>query len=263
MDILEIMNVPYYKEGNAIHIKKENRGKFTRSAKEHNMGVQEFATHVLNNKDKYSSTLVKRANFAKNSKKFKHAKGGLICKFQNSGTINPRTGEPSIIQFDPDNLNPITGRPSIIIQNDPNIHPEREPLSKKEKETIEQQKQTKAYKYLNTITDFIPVVGTIKEGYRFIENPTFKQGLRTIGSGIADYLGYRILTTPPKIPRPLSMWESSKPKIRRRSTTPDTQIERRLNVEMTMFPVTFDNIIQNLQENKNEKEVNTKTSESR
>ena len=82
MNILEIMNIPYYKKGNTIHIKKENRGKFTRSAKEHNMGVQEFATHVLNNKDKYSPTLVKRANFAKNSKKFKHAKGGLIKKCQ-------------------------------------------------------------------------------------------------------------------------------------------------------------------------------------
>lgn len=80
MNILEIMKIPYYKKGNTIHIKKENRGKFTRSAKEHNMGVQEFATHVLNNKDKYSSILVKRANFAKNSKKFKHAKGGLIKK---------------------------------------------------------------------------------------------------------------------------------------------------------------------------------------
>ena len=209
------------------------------------MGVQEFATHVLNNKDEYSSTLVKRANFAKNSKKFKHAKGGLICKFQNSGTINP-----------------ITGKPSVIIQNNPNIHPEREPLTEKEKETIEQQKQTKAYKYLNTVTDYIPIVGTIKEGYRFIENPTFKQGLRTIGSGIADYLGYRILTTPPKIPRPLSMWERSKPKIRRRSTTPDTQFDRQLNVEMAVFPVTMDNVIQNLPKNENEKEVNTKTSES-
>jgi hypothetical protein len=39
MDILKIINTPYYKEGNTIHIKKENRGKFTRSAKEHNMGV--------------------------------------------------------------------------------------------------------------------------------------------------------------------------------------------------------------------------------
>lgn len=174
MDILEIMNMPYYKEGNTIHIKKENRGKFTRSAKKHNMGVQEFATHVLNNKDEYSPTLIKRANFAHNAKKFKHAKGGqLVCKFQNSGTINP-----------------ITGRPSVI-HNNPNIHPERESLTEKEKETIEQQKQTKAYKYLNTVTDYIPIVGTIKEGYRFIENPTFKQGLRTVGSGIADFQDIR------------------------------------------------------------------------
>lgn len=88
MDILEIINVPYYKEGNTIHIKKENRGKFTKSAKEHNMGVQEFATHVLNNKDKYNPTLIKRANFAKNSKKFKHAKGGLIKKCQGGDTID-------------------------------------------------------------------------------------------------------------------------------------------------------------------------------
>lgn len=42
------------------------------------MGVQEFANHVLANKDKYSPTLVKRANFARNSKKFKHERGGIL-----------------------------------------------------------------------------------------------------------------------------------------------------------------------------------------
>lgn len=88
MNVLEIMNIPYYKKGNTIHIKKENRGKFTRSAKEHSMGVQEFATHILNNKDKYNSTLIKRANFAKNAKKFKHAKGGLIKKCQNGEILD-------------------------------------------------------------------------------------------------------------------------------------------------------------------------------
>ena len=55
-----------------IHIKKENKGKFTESAKQHGMGVQQFASHVLANKDKYSPKLVKRANFARNSKKWKH-----------------------------------------------------------------------------------------------------------------------------------------------------------------------------------------------
>lgn len=64
--------IPYNKKGNKIHIKKQNEGKFTESAKKAGMEVQEFASHVLANKDKYSSKLVKRANFAKNAKSFNH-----------------------------------------------------------------------------------------------------------------------------------------------------------------------------------------------
>ncbi len=56
--------------GGGIHIKKSHRGLFTKEAKEHGMGVQEFASHVLVNKDKYSPEVVKRANFARNSTKF-------------------------------------------------------------------------------------------------------------------------------------------------------------------------------------------------
>lgn len=69
--------IPILKKG-GIHIKKKNRGKFTAAAKRAGMGVQEFARHVLANKDKYSPTLVKRANFARNSKKFKHENGGIL-----------------------------------------------------------------------------------------------------------------------------------------------------------------------------------------
>lgn len=61
-----------YKRGSKIKIKKENRGKFTDSAKRSGMGVQEFASHVLSNKDKYSTTQIKRANFAKNASKWNH-----------------------------------------------------------------------------------------------------------------------------------------------------------------------------------------------
>ena len=56
--------------GGGIHIKKSHRGLFTKEAKEHGMGVQEFASHVLANKDKYSPEVVKRANFARNASKF-------------------------------------------------------------------------------------------------------------------------------------------------------------------------------------------------
>lgn len=72
------MQYAYAAEGGPINIKKKNRGKFTASAKRAGMGVQEFARHVLANKDKYSSTLVKRANFARNAAGWKHALGGYI-----------------------------------------------------------------------------------------------------------------------------------------------------------------------------------------
>lgn len=70
-----------------IHIKKKNRGKFTAAAKRAGMGVQEFARHVLANKDKYSSTLVRRTNFARNSKKFKHENGGILKAQEGTGNL--------------------------------------------------------------------------------------------------------------------------------------------------------------------------------
>lgn len=48
-----------------IQIKEANRGKFTAAAKRNDMGVQEFARHVLANKGDYSPAQVKRANFAR------------------------------------------------------------------------------------------------------------------------------------------------------------------------------------------------------
>lgn len=57
-------------DGGSIHIKPENRGKFTAAAKRVGKSVQEYASQILANKDHYSSTLVKRANFARNAKKF-------------------------------------------------------------------------------------------------------------------------------------------------------------------------------------------------
>lgn len=72
------MKYAYAAEGGPINIKKKNRGKFTESANRAGMGVQEYARHILANKDKYSSTLVKRANFARSSAGWKHALGGYI-----------------------------------------------------------------------------------------------------------------------------------------------------------------------------------------
>lgn len=56
---------------NKIHIKKENRGKFTASAKAAGQSVQEHARSVLN--DPNATPLQKkRANFARNAAKWHH-----------------------------------------------------------------------------------------------------------------------------------------------------------------------------------------------
>ena len=69
------MSMGVYEDG-GIHIKKENRGKFTEAANRADMSVQEYARHILANKEDYSSTMVKRANFARNAAKWKHETGG-------------------------------------------------------------------------------------------------------------------------------------------------------------------------------------------
>ena len=84
-----------YAHGGSIHIKPENRGKFTASANRAGMGVQEFAGHVLANKEDYSSTQVKRANFARNASKWKHAMGGNMYAWGG----NPSNGT-SYFQYD-------------------------------------------------------------------------------------------------------------------------------------------------------------------
>jgi len=47
-------------------------GAFTAQAKRAGMSVQAFATEVLRHPDKYTERTRKRAQFAKNVKKFKH-----------------------------------------------------------------------------------------------------------------------------------------------------------------------------------------------
>lgn len=73
---VEAFGGPLFKEG-GIMIKKENRGKFTESANRTNMGVQEYARHILANKEDYSPTLIKRANFARNAAKWNAFGGDL------------------------------------------------------------------------------------------------------------------------------------------------------------------------------------------
>ena len=62
------------KKGNpsGININPKHKGLFTAKAKKAGMGVQEFASHVLANKDQYDKATVEQANFAHNAPKFNH-----------------------------------------------------------------------------------------------------------------------------------------------------------------------------------------------
>ena len=61
------------KQRSKIHIKKENKGKFTAKAKKAGMSVQEYATHVLRKGSKSTTATRRQANFARNASKWKRS----------------------------------------------------------------------------------------------------------------------------------------------------------------------------------------------
>lgn len=73
MEDLEVFGIPYLAKGSGIHIKKENRGKFTVTKKRTGKTTEEL-THSKNPLTR------KRAIFAQNAKKWKHEDGGNVHK---------------------------------------------------------------------------------------------------------------------------------------------------------------------------------------
>ena len=94
------MNYIDYMKSGGIHIKEKNKGKFTESAKRAGKSVQEHATDVLN--DPNATRLQKRrAQFAKNAKKWKHENGGIL--FEQTGGKALATGVQAKIE-DPEEI---------------------------------------------------------------------------------------------------------------------------------------------------------------
>lgn len=79
-----------YAKGGAIYIDPSKRGTFTAAASKHDMGVQEFASKVLANPDSYSPAMRKKAQFAKNASKWKHAYGGIMGRMFNGDGEDPQ-----------------------------------------------------------------------------------------------------------------------------------------------------------------------------
>lgn len=66
-----------YGHGGGIHIDPSRRGTFTSVSKRHGVGVQEFASRVISNKDDYSAAMVRKANFARNAARWRDDGGSL------------------------------------------------------------------------------------------------------------------------------------------------------------------------------------------
>lgn len=90
-----------FAEGGGIHINPSKRGTFTAAAKKHGKEVQEFASQVLANKENYSPTLVKKANFARNAAKWHHAFGGNLLT---SSIYTPNYNQGEIYDIDESEL---------------------------------------------------------------------------------------------------------------------------------------------------------------
>ena len=82
------MILPEYGDGGTITINSKNTDKFTKSASNAGMSVQDFASHILSNIDKYSPLQIKRANFARNAARWKHASGGEVETPSINGKLN-------------------------------------------------------------------------------------------------------------------------------------------------------------------------------
>ena len=90
---ISLFNAHEYKAG-GIYIKPSKRGTFTAAATKHGMGVQEFASKVLANKEDYSPAMVKKANFARNASRWKKEYGGNMIYTINGNVRNGLSVRP-------------------------------------------------------------------------------------------------------------------------------------------------------------------------
>lgn len=85
--------IEFLKKGSGIHIKKENKGKFTDYC-----GGKVTSTCIAKGKASSNPAIRKRATFAANARKWKHANGGIIkAQYGTSVQDNTRVAKPQFI----------------------------------------------------------------------------------------------------------------------------------------------------------------------
>lgn len=83
--------MPILKKGGGIHIKPENKGKFTATKKKTGKSTEEL-THSKNPLTR------KRAIFAQNARKWKHKTGGLLIRKRDKGATIKEVGKAPLVE---------------------------------------------------------------------------------------------------------------------------------------------------------------------
>lgn len=96
-----IQLIDFFKNGSGIHIKKKNRGSFTRFCNGH-------VTDECIQRGLHSSnpTTRKRANFARNARKWKHENGGLLFNPQAMNSLKEILRKGNKINYKPNESMP-------------------------------------------------------------------------------------------------------------------------------------------------------------
>lgn len=121
-----------FANGGGINIKKSHAGLFTKQAEEAGMSVDEFANHVLANKDNYTASTVRRATFARNASKWN--KGGKTKRYALGGDMQTNgsdftDGLTSVEAGGSHEENPNGGVPmGVAPDNQPNLVEEGETI---------------------------------------------------------------------------------------------------------------------------------------
>ena len=176
-----------YAKGGKIHIKPSKRGTFTAAAKKHNMGVQEFASRVLANPDNYSPAMRKKANFARNARKFKHAYGGSLKRSDNFNN-----GVTTISNGDSHENNPFEGvQMGIDPEGNPNLVEEGEVVYNdyvfSDRLTVPKDIRKKYKLGKKNITFAEAAKKMQKESEERPNDPISKNGLESLYTMLADY----------------------------------------------------------------------------
>lgn len=174
MEILELIGIPYFKKGKGIHIKEKNRGKFTEYC-----GGKVTDECIKRAKKSKNPKLRKRATFAANARKWKHANGGIIKAQHGTMFLTPHPLSPVGIALNQAKANTKNKKDQTHFPEGVKevIGPDGKKVAIRTEQPLKPLEQS--------IAEWLPGVGDVSElGYITKDIKEGRYGMATIGAGL-------------------------------------------------------------------------------